>query len=64
MTLIGPVGDPRICMGIIEKAIIFLLLGPESDHVYDWSVGSHASSFSEWRIRLTAGANIREDLGV
>ena len=53
VTLIGPI---KVILGfvwaLLRRPLFFLLLGPESDHVYDWSVGSHTSSFSEWRVRL------------
>ena len=38
---------PRIYVGIIEKRLVFLTARPEPDHMYDWRLGSHTSSFSE-----------------
>jgi len=53
VTLIGPI---KVILGfvwaLLKRELFSLLLGPEPDHVYDWSVGSHTSSFSEWRVRL------------
>ena len=48
VTLIGPI---KVILGfvwaLLKRELFSLLLGPEPDHVYDWSVGSHTSSFSE-----------------
>ena len=53
VTLTGPM---KVILGflwaLLRRELFSLLLGPEPDHVYDWRMGSHTSSFSGWRLHL------------